>query len=288
MARRKTLWGRHGLPSSRPPVQFYARALVERAARGVYKAALMFRVDGKIALVTGGSRGIGRACCEALADRGATVIVNYVKGEQAAREVASGIGARGGKADIVGFDVADSKAIDTAIDDLIKRHGQLDILVANAGISVDSLLLRMKDEDLEKLWATNVRGSIACARAASRSMMRKRWGRIVFMSSVVAEIGNAGQTAYAATKAAIIGAAKSIAREYASRNVTVNVVAPGYIDTDMTAAMTPEQKEQLVKIVPLGRTGTAREIAAACAYLASEEAGYVTGHVLRVNGGMYV
>ena len=197
----------------------------------------MFRVDGKIALVTGGSRGIGRACCDALADLGATVIVNYVKGEQAAREVAAGIGARGGKADVSGFDVADSKAVDAAVDELIERHGQIDILVANAGISIDNLLLRLKDEDLEKLWATNVRGAIACARATSRSMMRKRWGRIVFMSSVVAELGNAGQTAYAATKAALIGAAKSIAREYASRNVTVNVVAPGYIDTDMTVTM---------------------------------------------------
>ena len=264
------------------------RAAVEEGARGVYKATFMFRVEGRIALVTGGSRGIGRACCEVLADQGATVIVNYVKGEASAREVAAGIVARGGSANIAGFDVADTKAVDAAIDDVVKHHGKLDILVANAGISVDNLLLRLKDEDLEKLWATNVRGAIACARAASRSMMRKRWGRIVFMSSVVAEMGNAGQTAYAATKAALIGAAKSIAREYASRNVTVNVVTPGYIDTDMTATMSPEQKEQLAKAIPLGRTGTARDIAAACAYLSSEEAGYVTGQVLRVNGGLYV
>jgi 3-oxoacyl-[acyl-carrier protein] reductase len=248
----------------------------------------MFRVDGKIALVTGGSRGIGRACCEALAEHGATVIVNYVKGETTAREIAAGISARGGKADIAGFDVSDSVAVDTAIDELTKRHGRLDILIANAGISVDGLLLRLKDADLDRLWTTNVRGAIACARAASRTMMRARWGRIVFMSSVVGEMGNAGQTAYAATKAALIGAAKSIAREYASRAVTANVISPGYIETDMTAAMTAEQKEQLAKVIPLGRTGTARDIAAACVYLASEEAGYVTGQVLRVNGGMYV
>jgi 3-oxoacyl-[acyl-carrier protein] reductase len=248
----------------------------------------MFRLDGKIALVTGGSRGIGKACCDALAAQGATVIVNYVKGEAAARSVTEGIVARGGKADISGFDVADSKAVDSAIDDIVKKHGKLEILVANAGIAIDGLLLRLKDEDLEKLFATNVRGAIACARAASRSMMRARWGRIVFMSSVVGEMGNVGQTAYAATKAALIGAAKSIAREYASRNVTTNVVAPGYIDTDMTSNMTAEMKEQLTKIVPLGRTGTATDIAAACVYLASEEAGYVTGQVLRVNGGMYV
>ncbi len=248
----------------------------------------MFRLDGKTALVTGGSRGIGRACCEALAEQGATVVVNYVKGEAAAREVAQGIAEKGGKAEISGFDVADSKAVDAAVDALVKAHGKVDILVANAGISIDGLLLRLKDEDLEKLFATNVRGAIACARACSRSMMKARWGRIVFMSSVVGEMGNVGQTAYAASKAAVIGAAKSIAREYASRSLTVNVVAPGFIDTDMTSTMTPEMKEQLAKIIPLGRTGGARDIAAACAYLASDEAGYVTGQVLRVNGGMYV
>ncbi len=238
--------------------------------------------------MTGGSRGIGRACCEALAEQGATVVVNYVKGEAAAREVAAAITGKGGKADVSGFDVADSKAVDAAVDEIQKIHGKLDVLVANAGISIDGLLLRLKDDDLEKLFATNVRGAIACARAASKGMMRARWGRIVFMSSVVGEMGNVGQTAYAATKAALLGAAKSIAREYASRNLTVNVVAPGFIDTDMTSTMTPEMKEQLGKIIPLGRTGSARDVAAACAYLASEEAGYVTGQVLRVNGGMYV
>jgi 3-oxoacyl-[acyl-carrier protein] reductase len=223
-----------------------------------------------------------------LAEQGATVIVNYVKGEAAAREVADGIAAKGGKAEIAGFDVADSKAIDAAVDDIAKRHGKVDILVANAGISIDGLLLRLKDEDLDKLFATNVRGAIACARACSRGMMRARWGRIVFMSSVVGEMGNVGQTAYAATKAAVMGAAKSIAREYASRNVTCNVVSPGFIDTDMTATMTPEMKEQLGKIIPLGRTGSAKDVAAACLYLASEEAGYVTGQVLSVNGGMHM
>ena len=248
----------------------------------------MFRLDGKIALVTGGSRGIGRACSEALAEQGATVVVNYVKGEAAASEVVAGITAKGGKAEVCGFDVADSKAVDSAVDGIVKRHGKVDVLVASAGISIDGLLLRLKDEDLEKLFATNVRGSIACARACSRSMMRSRWGRIVFMSSVVGEMGNVGQTAYSASKAALIGAAKSIAREYASRNLTVNVVAPGYIDTGMTSGMTPEMKEQLARLIPLGRTGAARDIASACVYLASDEAGYVTGQVLRVNGGMHM
>ena len=248
----------------------------------------MFRLDGKIALVTGGSRGIGRACCEALAESGATVIVNYVKGEALAREVAAGIVAKGGTAEIAGFDVADTKATEAAIEDMIKRHGRIDILIANAGIAIDGLLLRLKDEDLDKLFGTNVRGTITCTRAAMKSMMRSKSGRVVFVSSVVGEMGNAGQTGYSATKAALIGAAKSIAREYASRNVTVNVVAPGFIDTDMTAGMTDLQKTELMKVVPLGRTGTAPEVAAACVYLASNEAAYVTGQVLRVNGGMYV
>ncbi|MDP9033303.1 MAG: 3-oxoacyl-ACP reductase FabG [Myxococcota bacterium] len=248
----------------------------------------MFRLDGRIALVTGGSRGIGRACSEALAAHGATVIVNYVRGEAAAAQVVEAVTAKGGKAEAVGFDVADSKAVEAAIDSIVKRHGKLEVLIANAGIAIDGLLLRLKDEDLERLWATNVRGSIACARAVSRGMMRARWGRIIFVSSVVGEMGNAGQTAYAATKAAVIGAARSIAREYASRCITANVVAPGYIDTDMTAGMSPEHKEQLLRVVPLGRVGLASEVAAACAYLASDEAGYVTGQVLRVNGGMYV
>ena len=248
----------------------------------------MFRIPDRIALVTGGSRGIGRACCEALAAQGATVVVNYVKGAQEARDVADGIVAKGGKADVAGFDVTDSGAVAAGVEEVVKRHGKVDILIANAGIAIDGLLLRLKDEDLEKLWATNVRGGLACARATGKSMMRGRWGRIIFISSVVGEMGNEGQTGYAATKAAVIGAAKSIAREYASRNVTANVVAPGYIDTDMTAEIPAERKEDMVRAVPLGRSGLASEVAAACVYLASDEAGYVTGQVLRVNGGLYM
>jgi 3-oxoacyl-[acyl-carrier protein] reductase len=248
----------------------------------------MFRMDGRIALVTGGSRGIGRATAEALALQGATVVVNYVKGEAAAREVAEGIVGKGGKADVQGFDVSDSKAVDAAVEAVLKRHGKVDILVANAGIAIDGLLLRLKDEDFDKLWASNVRGAVACARATSRSMMRGRWGRMIFVSSVVGDMGNAGQTAYAATKAALLGAARSIAREYASRNITANVVSPGYIDTDMTSYLTPELRTQLLTAIPLGRTGSAADIASACVYLASDEASYVTGQVLRVNGGMHM
>lgn len=248
----------------------------------------MFRLDGKIALVTGGSRGIGRACAEALAAQGATVILSYVRGEAAAREVADAIAAKGGKAEIVGFDVADTASTEKAIEALIQKHGKLDVLVANAGIAIDGLLLRMKEDELDKLWATNVKGALTCAKMATKSMMRTKAGRIIFLSSVVAEMGNVGQAGYAATKAALIGAAKSIAREYASRNITVNVVAPGFIDTDMTGHMKPEAKAELTKLIPLARTGKSEEVAAACVYLASEEAAYVTGQVLRVNGGMYV
>jgi 3-oxoacyl-[acyl-carrier protein] reductase len=261
---------------------------VEGGPTAIYKAIGMFRLDGKVALVTGGSRGIGRACCEALAEQGARVVVNFVRGETAAREVADAIGARGGSAELCAFDVSDTAAVDAAIEGLIDRHGKVDILVANAGIAIDGLLLRLKDEDADRMWSTNVRGAVACARAVSRTMMRKRWGRIIFTSSVVGEMGNAGQTAYAASKAALLGAAKSIAREFASRGVTVNAIAPGFIETDMTAALSAEQREDFVKYVPVGRMGNPRDVGAACVYLASEEAAYVTGHVLRINGGMYV
>ncbi len=254
----------------------------------------MFNLDGKVALVTGGSRGIGRACCEALAAQGATVIINYVKGEEAARQVADAIAAKAlasggaGKAHLAAFDVADTEATEKAIEGLIKAHGRVDILVANAGISIDNLLLRVNDEQLDKLFDVNVRGSLTAARACVRSMMRSKWGRIIFLSSVVGEMGNAGQTAYAMTKAAVLGAARSIAREYASRNITANAIAPGFVDTDMTHGLSEANKELMLKSVPLGRTATAAEIAAACVYLASDEAGYVTGQVLRVNGGMHI
>lgn len=248
----------------------------------------MFRLDGKVALVTGGSRGIGRGCAEALAKQGAHVVLSYVKGEEAARAAATAIEAAGGKAEIVCFDVADTKATEDAIEGLVKKHGRLDVLVANAGISIDGLLLRVNDADMTRLWETNVRGAMVCAKSAMRTMMRAKKGRIIFVSSVVGEMGNVGQTAYAATKAALLGVTKSIAREYASRNVTVNAIAPGFIDTDMTDALNAAAKEGILKAIPLGRTGRVEEVAAACVYLASDEAAYVTGQVLRVNGGMYV
>lgn len=248
----------------------------------------MFDLSGKVAIVTGGSRGIGRSTAEALASRGARVVLTYVKGEAEARAVAAGIEERGGKAEVLGFDVADMKASEDAIAEASKRLGRLDILVANAGVAVDGLLLRIKEDDLDRIFAVNVKGALACARAATKVMMRARAGRIVFLSSVVGEMGNAGQAAYAASKAALLGLTKTLAREYGSRGITVNAVAPGFVDTDMTTQISSEVKDAMLKSIPLGRTGRAEEIAAAIVFLCSDEAAYVTGQTLRVNGGMYM
>ncbi len=250
--------------------------------------ATMFDLSGKVAFVTGGSRGIGRATAEALAEQGAHVVLTYVGNEAQAREAVDAILAAGRKAEAVRVDVADGPATEQAIAEAAKRLGRLDVLVANAGIAVDALLLRLKEEDFDKILNVNLKGAVACARAAIKVMMRAKTGRVIFLSSVVGEMGNPGQTAYAASKAALLGVAKCLAKEYASRGITVNAVTPGYVDTDMTSIMTGEAREKTVAGIPLGRTGSAREIATAIAYLASDEAAYVTGQTLRVNGGMYM
>jgi 3-oxoacyl-[acyl-carrier protein] reductase len=246
----------------------------------------MFDLDGKVAIVTGGSRGIGRACAKALAARGAHVVITYVAREQPAADTVAEIEHAGGHAEAERFDVSDMAAAETAISGVAKRLGRLDILVANAGISLDGLLLRLKEDDLDRTLAVNLKGAIGCAKAALKPMMRTKAGRIIFLSSVVGETGNAGQTSYAASKAALLGAGKSLAREYASRNITVNSITPGYIETDMTRELNDAQRAAMLAGVPLGRVGTADEVAAAVVFLASNEAAYVTGHTLRVNGGM--
>lgn len=248
----------------------------------------MFDLNGKVAFVSGGSRGIGRATAVALAARGCRVVISYVGGEAAAAETVAAIEAAGGHAEAVRFDVADMQAAEDAVSEVAKRLGRLDILVANAGISVDGLILRMKEADLDRTLAVNVKGALACAKAAIKPMVRLKSGRIIFISSVVGETGNAGQVAYAASKGALLGAMKSLAREYASRAITVNAVTPGYVATDMTHALNEEQQRAMLAGVPLARPATAEEIAAAVVFLASDEAAYVTGHALKVNGGMYM
>lgn len=248
----------------------------------------MFDLSGKVAIVTGGSRGLGRAAAEALAGQGARVVITYVRGEEEAQRVVDGIAARGGAAEKLGFDVADMKASEDAIAAAAKRLGRLDVLVANAGVAADALLLRVKEEDIDRILGVNLKGAIACARAATKVMMRAKGGRVIFLSSVVGEMGNAGQAVYAASKSALLGLSKTLAREYASRGITVNAVSPGFVETDMTTSIAGEYKEKLLASIPLGRTGRADEIAAAIVFLASDEAGYVTGQTLRVNGGMYM
>jgi 3-oxoacyl-[acyl-carrier protein] reductase len=247
----------------------------------------MFELKDRVALVTGGSRGIGRAIAQTLGAQGASVVVGFGRGEAEAAEVVQGIVASGGRAEAVGFDVADWLRAEQVVDEIGKRHGRLDILVANAGITIDALLPRIREADFDRVWSVNVKGAVACARAAIKPMMRARFGRMIFLSSVTGDMGNAGQAAYSSTKAALMGLAKALAREYASRSVTVNAVAPGFIETDMTRGISPQMREKVLEGIPLRRVGTAAEVAAAVAFLCSDEAGYITGQVIRVNGGMY-
>jgi 3-oxoacyl-[acyl-carrier protein] reductase len=244
--------------------------------------------SNKVALVTGGSRGIGRAVALELGKRGATVVLSYAGNEAAAAETVQAVVHAGGKAKAVRFDVADSEACSRAVDEVVKEFGRLDVLVNNAGVAIDGLLMRFKDEDWDKTIDTNLKGAFALMRAACRPMMKQKGGAIVNVSSVVGEMGNAGQAAYAASKAGLIGLTKSVARELASRNIRVNCVTPGFITTDMTAGLSAELKEKMVAAIPLSRIGNAEEVAAAVAFLASDAASYITGEVLKVNGGMYM
>ena len=243
-------------------------------------------LDGKTALVTGASRGIGRAIALCLAAEGARVAINYAGNVKAAEEVKAIIEAAGGTAILCQADIADSAAVEAMVANVVKEFGTIDILVNNAGITRDTLLMRMKDEDFAKVLDTNLKGVFYCTKAVSKLMMKKRSGRIVNMASVVGLVGNAGQTNYAAAKAGVIGFSKSAAKELASRGITVNVVAPGFIGTDMTAGLPESVKEKMLTDIPLGRMGEPEDVASAVLFLASDQASYITGQVVNVDGGM--
>jgi 3-oxoacyl-[acyl-carrier protein] reductase len=245
-------------------------------------------LDNKVALITGGSRGIGRACALAFAKAGATVVFSYAGNEAAAKETVDLLQKSGGKVKALRFDVADTHACAEAVESVVKEFGKLDVLVNNAGVAVDGLVMRIRDEDWDKQLDTNLKGAFALIRAASRPMMKQKGGAIVNLTSVVGEMGNGGQAAYAASKAGLIGLTKSTARELASRGIRCNAVSPGFIGTDMTAHLPEETKKKIVEAIPLARLGTADEVANAVLFLASDAAAYVTGEVIRVNGGMYM
>src|SRR5438093_894722 len=240
----------------------------------------------RVAFVTGASRGIGKACALALADAGARVALaarHSDKLEEAAAEIRS----RSGEAYVVELDLASGDSIKNAFASTAKEFGRIDILVNNAGITRDGLALRMKKDDWDAVLETNLTGTFRAIQQVLSGMMRERWGRIINISSLVGETGNAGQANYAASKAGLIGLTKSLAREMGSRQITVNAVTPGFIETDMTSGLAPEVKEKVLESIPLRRLGAVEDVAAAVRFLASEEAGFITGHVLAVNGGMY-
>ena len=243
-------------------------------------------LDGKTALVTGASRGIGRAIALRLAAEGARVAINYAGNVKAAEEVKAAVEAAGGAAILCQADISDSAAVEAMVADVVKEFGTIDILVNNAGITRDTLLMRMKDEDFAKVLDTNLKGVFYCTKAVAKLMMKKRSGRIVNMASIVGLVGNAGQTNYAAAKAGVIGFSKSAARELASRGITVNVVAPGFIGTDMTAVLPEAVKEKTLAGIPLGKMGEPEDVANAVLFLASDQASYITGQVVNVDGGM--
>jgi len=247
----------------------------------------MFRLDGKIALVTGASQGIGEVIAKQMAAQGATVVCGSLAMTEAdLKRVVAEIEATGGKADYVLLNMAEGDTVRAAVDEVVQRHGGLHILVNNAGITKDKLLIQMKEEEWDAVLTINLKGAFLATQAAARPMMKQRWGRIINIASVVGQMGNAGQANYVSAKAGMIGLTKTTARELASRNVTCNAVAPGYIATAMTENLPAEVKEAFNKQIPLGRMGSPVDIAASVCFLASEEAGYVSGQTIAVNGGM--
>ena len=245
-------------------------------------------LDGKIALVTGGSRGIGRAIAVELARAGALTFINYVRNEDAASETLKIVEDRGGRGRLLRFDVAEFDAVQDAIRGITEEKGKIDILINNAGITLNNIFVRTKPETWDSVIDINLKGVFNCCRTAARYMMKQRWGRIVNMTSVVAVSGNVGQVCYSASKAGIIGLTKSLARELGPRNICVNAVAPGFIETDMTVSIDDAGREKVTDQIPLGRTGTPDDVAGVVAFLVSGKADYITGQVIHVNGGLYM
>ena len=244
--------------------------------------------DKRVMVVTGASRGIGRAVAVALSGPGTEVVVNYRSGREAAEETAAAVSARGGSPHLMPFSVADADAVKEAFKEILKVHGRVDVLVNNAGVARDNLLALMKGAEWDEVLDTNLKSVFLCSQAVVKAMMKQRYGRIVNITSIVGVMGNPGQGNYCAAKAGIIGLTRSHARELISRNITVNAVAPGFIETDMTRDMPEKAREGLLSQIPAGRYGTPEDVAAAVAYLVSDGAGYVTGQVIHVNGGMFM
>jgi 3-oxoacyl-[acyl-carrier protein] reductase len=243
-------------------------------------------LDGKVAVVTGGSRGIGRAIAITLAEAGADVVIFYAGNQSAAEQTLAEIQKTGRKGLSLQVDVSNQNQIENAIKQVISSLGRIDILVNNAGITRDNLIMRMKEEEWSQVIDTNLKGVFLCTKAVTRTMMKQRSGRIINISSVVGVIGNPGQANYVAAKAGVLGLTKTTAKELASRGITVNAIAPGFIETDMTAVLDEELKQQMLGVIPLGRFGTAQDVAEAVKFLASDAAGYITGQTLNVDGGM--
>jgi 3-oxoacyl-[acyl-carrier protein] reductase len=241
---------------------------------------------GQVAVVTGGSRGIGRAVAQMLAAMQAYVIINYVANHAAAEDTCTTIEAAGGEAALRCFDVADAAGTEQAFNSILDDWGRIDILINNAGVTRDTLVLRMKEEDWQQVLQINLSGMYHCSKAAIRPMIRQRHGRIINITSIIGIIGNAGQVNYAAAKAGAIGLTKALAREVASRGVTVNAVAPGFIETEMTQGLSAQAKAELVRQIPLGRWGTPQDVADCVGFLVSSRASYITGQVIQVNGGL--
>jgi 3-oxoacyl-[acyl-carrier protein] reductase len=245
-------------------------------------------LEGQVGLVTGGSRGIGRAIVLALGRVGAHMIINYRDNHAAATETLHELVKSGGRGELGQFDISNESQIEGAVKKIVDQHKKIDILVNNAGVTSDNLLIRMKSEEWDEVVGINLKGTIFCTKAVSRVMIRQRYGRIINLSSVVGQMGNAGQSLYASTKSGIIGFTKAIAREVASRGITVNAVAPGFIETEMTGQLSTKLQEEFLRSIPLGRFGNCEEVAELVVFLAGAGAGYITGQVLNVNGGLYM